>query len=261
MKLSDAMSQYLSGLSTSLSTHGHQELHRFGRWIGWERHVIDMAPPEVARYAEKVVAAGGDTHGRLTPLKDFLTFLKGRGELAHSLAPHVKIPRASKVAAIRFQAAADAIQMTSQGHESLVQELQELKDQRVPIIESIRLAAADKDFKENAPLDAAREAQGKLESRVRELEETLRRAVIADGVHQSADGSAQVGCRVVLRELTSGKEVKYLLVDTMESDPLGGKISVVSPVGQAVVGRYPGDHVEVEAPRGMLRYQVTSVER
>ena len=259
MKLADALTQYLSNTASSVDSYAHSELHRFGRSIGLERSVEALAPPEVARYAEKVVASGGDIQGRLAPLKEFLTFLKKKGFSSHSLAPHVKIPRATARAAAAVKTASEAIEMTAPGIQSLRDELSELKGRREGIIDTIRIAAADKDFKENAPLDAARETQGKAEGRISELEETLRRAVVLQ-VKRDPSGAARVGATVVLHDLSSGKNVTYTLVDSTEADPLGGKISIVSPVGSAVVGSKSGDEVAVQAPKGERRYKISSVK-
>ena len=174
MTLAEALSNYLAADSSSVSSYSHQELHRFGRAVGLERSIQVLTPPEVARYAEGVISAGGDIQGRLAPLKEFLAFLKKKGLSSHSLAPHVKIPRATARAAASAKAAFEVIPMTAAGINALQDELSLLKSQRLDIVESIRLAAADKDFRENAPLDAARENQGKAEGRIREIGETLR---------------------------------------------------------------------------------------
>ena len=147
--------------------------------------------------------------------------------------------------------------MTKEGIKLLKDEQDTLKGQRGDIIDSIRLAAADKDFRENAPLDAARETQGKAEARIRELEDTLRHAVIID---TKQGKGARVGNTVVLKDLTSGKNVTYKLTDTAEADPLSGKISIVSPVGGAVVGRSQGDEIAVQTPKGERRYQLASIK-
>jgi transcription elongation factor GreA len=261
VKLTDALNEYVSGLPKKIDAYPHQELHRFVRWVGWEHSTAALTPPQVAQYAENVVKAGGDVHGRLAPVKEFLTFLKRKGISTHSLAPHVKIPRASRAAARLATEASDAIHLTPTGHAALQQELVSLKAQRPVIIEAISTAAADKDFKENAPLDAAREDQGKLEARIREVEATLHQAVVVDLNEVSKSQAAQVGNSVVLHDMASGKELRYILVDSSEADPSGGKISVSSPVGKAVVGCRAGDEVDVVAPKGLLRYKVASIEQ
>ena len=148
--------------------------------------------------------------------------------------------------------------MTADGIALLKDELDTLKNNRTGVIEAIRLAAADGDFKENAPLDAARENQGKAEARIRELEETLRRAVIIET--KGAKG-ARVGNTIVLQDLETNKNVEYKLTDTAEADPLGGKISIVSPVGEAIVGHSAGEEIAVQTPKGTRRYKISAVKR
>jgi transcription elongation factor GreA len=257
VKLSDALTAYLGAAASTVDSYAHQELHRFGRVVGLEKSVEALAPPEIAKYAEGVVAAGGDVHGRLTPLKEFLNYLKKQGASSHSLAPHVKIPRATQRAIAANRVALDAIPMTKEGIKLLQDEQDTLKSQRAEIVESIRLAAEDKDFRENAPLDAARENQGKAEARIRELEHTLRHAVIID--NRQGKG-ARVGNTVVLKDLTNGKNATYKLTDTAEADPMSGKISIVSPVGGAVVGCSQGDEFAVQTPKGERRYLVSSIK-
>ena len=256
MTLGEALAQYLLTGASSASAYTRQELHRFTRAIGLERDVEELGPPAVASYAEGVVAAGGDVHGRLAPLKEFLTFLKKKGLTAQSLAPHVKIPRATVRAVASM--GADSIAMTEEGMRLLRVEVGGLKAQRGQIVEAIRTAAEDKDFRENAPLDAARESQGKAEGRIREIEETLRRAVIV-AVPRDGSRGAQVGATVVLEELGTDKRMTYTLVDSAEADPAGGKVSVVSPVGKAMVGCHTGDEVAVLAPKGERKYRIASV--
>jgi transcription elongation factor GreA len=258
LTLADALTQYLRSAPPTVNSYAHQELHRFGRAIGLDKPVDVLAPPEIADYAEGVVAAGGDVHGRLTPLKEFLTFLKKQGLSTHSLAPHVKIPRATQRAFAASRQAQEAIPMTQDGIKLLRDELDTLKGQRGEIVEAIRLAAADKDFRENAPLDAARENQGKAEAKIREIEETLRRAVVIE--HHGQGRGARVGNTVVLQDLGTGKDVTYKLTDSAEADPLAGKISIVSPVGQAIIGHTKGDEVKVQTPKGERRYKVADIK-
>jgi len=257
--LAEALSNYLAADSSSVSSYSHQELHRFGRAVGLERSIKVLTPPEVARYAEGVISAGGDIQGRLAPLKEFLTFLKKKGLSSHSLAPHVKIPRATARAAASAKAAFEVIPMTAAGINALQDELSLLKSQRLDIVEAIRLAAADKDFRENAPLDAARENQGKAEGRIREIDETLRHAVDI-ALHRETGKGARVGATVTLQDLETHKNVAYTLVDSAEADPSAGKISVASPVGSAIVGAIAGQEIAVQAPRGERRYRVSAVK-
>jgi len=262
--LTEAITQYLSAVASNIPSQAHQELHRFGRSLGADREVTHLAPPEIAAYAEDVVRAGGDTAARLTALKDFLVYLKKRNLNEHSLAPHVKIPRSTvKAPTGQQRPSVETITMTATGFEALQVELQELKGQRGEIAEAIRAAAADKDLRENAPYHAARERQGAAEGRIREIEDMLRRAVVADANGNNGPArsrTVRVGMKVILRDLTGNSDVTYTLVDSNEADPSKGKISTNSPVGKAVMGRSQGDEVVVVAPRGERRYRIAKVE-
>jgi transcription elongation factor GreA len=115
----------------------------------------------------------------------------------------------------------------------------------------------DKDFRENAPLDAARDEQAHLEARIREVEDRLHRAVIIDT--DAKAGRANVGSIVRVLNLESESEQTFHLVSPSEVDPANGKISIESPVGSAVKNQAPGDEVTVKAPAGTVRLRVIEV--
>jgi transcription elongation factor GreA len=127
---------------------------------------------------------------------------------------------------------------------------------RPEVIARIRAAKELGDLKENADYTAAREEQSFLEGRVQALEARLRDAVIA--ATPVAGASADIGSRVTVE--IEGEEVTYALVGSAESDPSAGRLSIMSPVGRALVGARPGDAVEVQTPRGRVEYRVVSVE-
>ncbi len=152
------------------------------------------------------------------------------------------------------------IELTRQGYDELESELNALKDKRPELIEQIRRAAADKDFKENAPLTAAREQRGHLEGRIKELEATLKAAKVIE--EQSKEGpKISIGDRLILQDLASGEELNCQIVNPREVNPAQGKISSASPLGSALIGRGEGEAVEIAVPAGRLRYQVKQIER
>ncbi|OGO06490.1 MAG: hypothetical protein A2Y92_01505 [Chloroflexi bacterium RBG_13_57_8] len=142
----------------------------------------------------------------------------------------------------------------------MVAELEDLKTKSQELIVAIKLAAADKDFRENAPLAAAREERGHVEGRIKELQETVKAAVIIEDVKKPAKKSG-VGDKMVLSDLASGEECCYIIVDPREADALKGKISTASPLGKALIGRNDGETVEITAPAGKMRYQIKRIER
>jgi transcription elongation factor GreA len=137
--------------------------------------------------------------------------------------------------------------------------LERLKAERGPIAIQIRKAAADKDVRENAPLEAAREQLGYLESRISSLEATLRTSVVIDPSQQQVAQNAKVGTRVSIKDLSNGREMSYTLVSAFEANPLEGRISDVSPMGKALVGHATGQEVEAVTPRGKVRYRILEI--
>jgi transcription elongation factor GreA len=133
-----------------------------------------------------------------------------------------------------------------------------LQNKRLQLIEDIRRAAADKDFRENAPLDAAKEQRGHVEGRIMELEAILGSAIILDETREAAH-TASLGDEIVLQDLASGEEIHYTLVSPTEVDATSGKISGASPIGRAIVGKVQGDVVEVTVPAGKLRYKILRI--
>ncbi len=258
MDIGNALTRYLSERAHKLDSYAHQELHRFAAHIGHSKLVEQVKAPHVADYATTEVSKGGDIRGRLDPVKAFLKYLKTKELHTENLSAHIKIPRPSmKGGAVSTRPAFQTMEMTQSGLEARKKELADLKGQRPEIVQAIRTAAADKDFRENAPLDAAREEQGKIEARIRDLEEEIRRAEVVDAQGGSGVG---VGATVTLRDMDSGKDVTYTIVDTMEADPISFKISVSSPVGAAIAGRSEGAEVSVQTPKGARRYQINKVK-
>jgi transcription elongation factor GreA len=118
----------------------------------------------------------------------------------------------------------------------------------------------DKDFRENAPLDAARDHQGYVEGRIRRLEATLQQAVVVQDDPAPSGHEVEIGSTVVLRNLESGAETTYTLVRPGEVDAAQGRISFQSPMGQALLLHRAGDQVDVAAPSGTRRFRIESVE-
>ncbi len=133
-------------------------------------------------------------------------------------------------------------------------ELTGLQNQRLR-----KRAMADKDFRENAPLDAAKEQQGIIEGRIQELESMLARTEILSAKPRKKQLKVAMGTKVTLKELGSGRKILYTLVDMREADVAAGKISTQSPVGQALLERSVGEEVEVTVPKGTVRYKVERI--
>jgi transcription elongation factor GreA len=213
----------------------------------------------VEKYAETLVGGVTDASARADAVRQFLAHAKKAGFAATNLGAHLRLRKTAGPVRPRGQALAE-VQMSADQHAALLSELEGLKAQRPRIIEDIKRARADKDFRENAPLDAARQHQGYIEGRIRELEARLDRAVIVQNEAPVSGDAVEIGCTVRLRNLGSGKETVYTLVRSGEVDAAQGRISFESPVGRALLQKRPGDEVEVTAPSGTLRFRIEAVE-
>jgi len=266
--LGDAAGRFLVSLSSEKREMSQQAVCRFARWYGWERPFTGLAAPDIASYAQRLSLSDTDYTKKLELIRAFLVYARKEGWSKSNLAVHLKARKGRTSArSVSKRSAPEAVRLTRQGYAELEDELAALKDKRPQIIEEISKAAADKDFSENAPLDAAKEQYGQLEGRIRELENDLKLAVIIDekqgGISDGKQGStskAGVGDSIILLDLATNRELHYMLVGPREADPTGGKISSASPIGKAIIGRGEGDVVEVAAPAGKLRYEIKHIE-
>jgi len=259
--LGEAAVQFLAKLSSQERGASQPEVYKFVRWYGWERPFARLAAPEVASYAEQLSLSDTDYARKLELIRAFLAYAKKEGWSRTNLASHLKTRRAktgSRVATKRNLP--ESACLTRQRYEELQAELADLKSKSLELIDEIRRAAADKDFRENAPLAAAREQRGHVEGRIKELEATLKAVTIIDEKRKPALKTG-IGDSIVLNDLASGEELRYMIVDPREVDPTKGKISIASPLGKALIGRSDGEVVEISVPAGKLRYQIKRVER
>jgi len=145
-------------------------------------------------------------------------------------------------------------QITESGQRELERELEELKSQRGEIADKIAAARDFGDLSENAEYDAAREAQGLLETRITEIETILQNASI---IRAGSSSTVTLGSTVELE--ANGKAVVYTVVGPVEADPLEGRVSNESPIGQALMGKAVGDTVTISTPKGELAYTVVAL--
>lgn len=151
--------------------------------------------------------------------------------------------------------------LTKAGAEMLRAELHRLKTvERPKIIDAIAEARSHGDLSENAEYDAAKERQGFIEGRIKEVEAKLASAQIIDPRLLDADGRCVFGATVDLEDLESGETVTYQIVGDDEADLKDGKISISSPIARALIGKYAGDIAEVQAPGGLREYEILDVK-
>lgn len=151
--------------------------------------------------------------------------------------------------------------LTVTGAEMLKAELHNLKTvQRPAVIQAIAEARSHGDLSENAEYDAAKERQGFIEGRIKEIESKLSHAQIIDPTTVDADGRIVFGATVELEDLESGDTVTYQIVGEDEADIKANKISVSSPMARALIGKHAGDTANVQAPSGVRKYEILDVE-
>lgn len=152
------------------------------------------------------------------------------------------------------------VPLTLAGAEQLRSELQRLKSvDRPSVVAAITEARSHGDLSENAEYDAAKERQGFVEGRIKEVEGKLANAQIIDPRLLDADGRCVFGATVDLEDAESGANVTYQIVGDDEADLKTGKVSISSPIARALIGKYAGDVAEVQAPGGVREYEIIDV--
>jgi len=146
--------------------------------------------------------------------------------------------------------------LTSEGLEKLKKELEYLeKVKRKEVSERIRHTASQGDLKENAGYDAAKEEQGFIEGRIKELKEIVNQAKV---IEKKENGRIQIGSFVGLS--SGGEKEKFQIVSPEEADVLNNKISFKSPLGEQLLGKKKGESVKFDAPGGKKEYKITEVK-
>lgn len=259
--LGDMARRYFETLPPDKRDLALAEVQQFVRWFGTDRRLVESAVPEVGNYGEQVSASAADPVRSLQPVKDFLSYAYRQRwtplNFANHLRPRKTVARTGHNVRV---ASGTSVTLTGQGHVELSAELKRLIAERPLIAAELEKARADRDFRENAPLDAAREHQAQVEARIRELEAILKTATIAPDSQASAS-KIGLGDSVSICDLGSGEETCYTLVSSREANPTKGKISIESPTGRNLVGKSAGDTIEVSAPLGIVRYRINRVSQ
>ncbi len=158
------------------------------------------------------------------------------------------------MAAKEFKLSADRLK-------ALQEELNYLKTVREKeVADQIKEARSFGDLSENSEYDEAKNEQGKLYSRIAELEGILSNYVIIED-HAKDPDAVRLGSRITVKDLEFGDTETYQVVGSQEADPMNGRISEESPFGKALLGHKVGDKVTVEAPNGAVRYEIVKIEK
>jgi len=149
--------------------------------------------------------------------------------------------------------------LTYEGLKKLEAELHELKVvRRKDVAAKIKEARGQGDLSENAEYDAAKEEQAEIEARIGLIEKMLRNAEVIDEEYLDKD-SIGLGSRVTILDLEYDEKFEYLIVGSTEADPTGGRISNESPLGMALLKQKRGETISVEAPDGVIKYQILDI--
>ncbi len=260
--LQAALEQYLDSLKAEhRNTHG-QYVRKYVEYTGAEVELNDLSRARVESYVESQISTTDPAaQERVTALKGWFKYLHKEGLTEDNYGVQVRVKRVSNgrssSAASRRQAI-ESVDMTAEGVQALRAELEALEKEMPAIREAIAEARQDKDFRENAPLDAAREAMAFNEQRRKEIEATLKRARVVNSKGSISDITA-VGSLVTVTRVDTDQQMIFKLVGPREANASDKKISVESPVGKELLGRRPGDEVEVEVPSGTINYRVDAV--
>ena len=150
--------------------------------------------------------------------------------------------------------------LTVKGAARLREELEQLKSVKRPaVIAAIAEARAHGDLKENAEYHAAREQQGFIEGRIKQLESELSNAQVIDVSRLNAGDRVVFGATVVLADTENDEEKTYQIVGDLEADIKLGLIAISSPVARALIGKHEGDAVTIDAPAGQREFEIVAV--
>jgi len=151
-------------------------------------------------------------------------------------------------------------QISKENYEKLKEKLNVLRKRRAIISKTIGEAREHGDLRENSAYHAAKDEQGLNEMRIRELEAKLESVEVVENIKQSKAAGVRMGTTVKIKALDSGHEFQYTIVPDFEADILENKISPDSPIGDALIGAKEGDVIEVEAPRGLIKYKILEIK-
>ena len=198
---------------------------------------------------------------KLTVARDYLNYIHTEGFTEANLGNHIRNKKGRRSGSVSLKSKVhegDLVEISKEYHDSLEKELNVKYKEREDVVVDINKAAADKDFRENAPLEAAREKQGLIESQIKTIEETLRKSVIFSTKKSNKKNKiAQIGSKVTLEK--ENKRTKINLVASPEADVNLSKISLESPLGKALLGKGENDHVTISAPAGEIKYKIVKV--
>jgi transcription elongation factor GreA len=225
-------------LPESDRSFAQNQLRLFIRWFGGDHAVSALTGSEVNSFAERLAQTDRDFGDKIEPVKGFLTYAWKEKWSRENLSTAIKVKKSKgKTIGPAQKLKREPVPMVRAKYDELTAELAALRARRLELIVDIQRAAADKDFRENAPFHAAREQKGHVEGRIMEIDEMLASAVIT-AENQGTGHCIAIGDTVVIVTESGGSELRY-----------------------KILGKQEGDVVEVSVPAGKLRYRIKCVER
>ena len=258
-----------------LNEAAREAVTRFLWHFGPSTPVSELSPKTMEGFQETIGTNAMDLAARLQPVKEFLRYcwrqeytvtVDAEGNpSAQNLGNFLRIKRPTSVVrdASRFQhEQAQTFEMTAEGLELLREELGQLNAEMPEAVQAVAAAREDKDIRENAPLEAAREHQERLRSRIDELEYQIAHAMVRE---ERATGLAKLGSRVEVVEVDDnggflGEAREYTLVGTTEANAAVRRISVESPLGRGLLDQPADRQIEIQAPSGRKRFRLLAVK-
>ena len=258
-----------------LDEAAREAVTRFLWHFGPSTPISELSPKTMEGFQETIGANATDLAARLQPVKEFLRYcwkqeytvsVDAEGNAnAQNLGNFLRIKRPTNVVrdASRFQhEQAQTFEMTADGLQLLHEELEQLNAEMPEAVQAVAAAREDKDIRENAPLEAAREHQERLKSRIDELEYQIAHAVVRE---VRATGRAKLGSRVEVVEVGDdggylGEAREYTLVGTTEANAAARRISVESPLGRGLLDQPADRQIEIQAPSGRKRFRLLAVK-
>jgi transcription elongation factor GreA len=255
------MNDYLKSLKPDIRRQHEPFVRRYVDFMGEDFEVRQLTGSRVESYAESQIRpTDPNAQDRVTALKAWFQFLKKKDYVGENYGVHIRVRKVAGRPGGRSQGQRkeeEPIEMTAEGIAALRGELDEIEAQIPDMERAIAHAREDGDLRENAPYHAAREALAFKTQRKQQIETALKRAVVAD----RAEGSdrSSVGSTVTVTRLDRDETLIYKLVGAREANAGEKKISVESPVGKQLLGRIPGDEVEITVPSGVIQYRIDAV--
>lgn len=258
-----------------LDEPAREAVTRFLWHFGPSTPISELSPKTMEGFQETIGTNTMDLAARLQPVKEFLRYCWKQGytvtvdsggrTTTQNLGNFLRIKRATNVVkdASRFQhEQAQTFEMTADGLQLLHDELGQLHSEMPEAVQAVAAAREDKDIRENAPLEAAREHQERLKSRIDELEYQIAHAVVRE---ERATGRAKLGSRVSVVEIDDhgsflGEAKEYTLVGTTEANAAARRISVESPLGRGLLDQPADRQIEILAPSGRKRFHLLAVQ-